>query len=151
MVLAFVASGLDRVEHGGLARTFGVVDGDEGDLGLGIDVDFGDVDGTHGPAVVGLRKCWAQSLCTTPKPVWNPDIPQPIDFFAGWQEVPDATVYDNAFKIQWELFLRHVALDESFPYDLMEGAKGVQLACGVGRRGGRSNWSASLDGVKSSP
>ncbi len=86
------------------------------------------VDGTLGSAVVGLRKCWVQSLGTTPKPVWNPDIPQPIDFFAGWQEVPDATVYDNAFKIQWELFLRHVALDEPFPYDLMEGAKGVQLA-----------------------
>ncbi|HRQ88961.1 MAG TPA: Gfo/Idh/MocA family oxidoreductase [Bacteroidia bacterium] len=86
------------------------------------------VDGTHGSAVVGLRKCWVQSLGTTPKPVWNPDIPQPIDFHAGWQEVPDATVYDNAFKIQWELFLRHVALDEPFPYDLMEGAKGVQLA-----------------------
>jgi predicted dehydrogenase len=86
------------------------------------------VDGTHGSAVVGLRKCWVQSLGTTPKPVWNPDIPQPINFQEGWQEVPDATVYDNAFKIQWELFLRHVALDEPFPYDLMEGAKGVQLA-----------------------
>lgn len=86
------------------------------------------VDGTHGSAVVGLRKCWVQSLGTTPKPVWNPDIPQPIDFFAGWQEVPDATTYDNAFKIQWELFLRHVVLDEPFPYDLMEGAKGVQFA-----------------------
>jgi predicted dehydrogenase len=86
------------------------------------------VDGTHGSAVVGLRQCWVQPLGTTPKPVWNPDIPQPIHFHEGWQEVPDATVYDNAFKIQWELFLRHVVLDEPFPYDLMEGAKGVQLA-----------------------
>ena len=86
------------------------------------------VDGSKGSATVGLRKCWAQSLGTTPKPVWNPDIDQPINFYEGWQEVPDATVYDNAFKIQWELFLRHVALDEPFPYDLMEGAKGVQLA-----------------------
>ncbi len=86
------------------------------------------VDGTHGSAVVGLRQCRVQSLGTTPKPIWNPDIPQPIDFYEGWQEVPDACAYDNAFKIQWELFLRHVALDEPFPYDLMEGAKGVQLA-----------------------
>lgn len=86
------------------------------------------VDGTKGSATVGLRKCWVQSLGTTPKPVWNPDIEQPIDFYEGWQEVPDAIEYDNAFKIQWELFLRHVALDEPFPYDLMEGAKGVQLA-----------------------
>jgi predicted dehydrogenase len=86
------------------------------------------VDGTHGSAIVGLRKCWAQSLGMTPKPVWNPDIEQPINFSEGWQEIPDATTYDNAFKIQWELFLRHVALDSPFPYDLMEGAKGVQLA-----------------------
>ncbi len=86
------------------------------------------VDGTHGSAIVGLRKCWVQSLGSTPRPTWNPDIDQPIDFFGGWQEVPDATVYDNAFKIQWELFLKHVATDAAFPWTLREGAKGVQLA-----------------------
>lgn len=86
------------------------------------------VDGTKGSAVVGLRKCWIQSMAATPKAVWNPDIDSPIDFHAGWQEVPDTTVYDNAFKIQWELFLRHVALDEPFIFTLREGAKGVQLA-----------------------
>ena len=86
------------------------------------------VDGTQGSAIVGLRKCWVQSLGTTPRPTWNPDIDQPIDFFDGWQEVPDATTYDNAFKIQWEEFLKHVALDTPFPWTLREGAKGVQLA-----------------------
>jgi predicted dehydrogenase len=86
------------------------------------------VDGTHGSAVVGLRKCWIQPAGATPKPVWNPDIDQPIDFRAGWQEVPTNVAYDNAFKIQWEQFLRHVALDEPWPYSLREGAKGVQLA-----------------------
>ncbi len=86
------------------------------------------VDGTHGSAVVGLRKCWVQSIGTTPRPTWNPDIDQPIDFFGGWQEVPDTTIYDNAFKIQWEEFLKHVALDTPFPWTLREGAKGVQLA-----------------------
>ncbi len=86
------------------------------------------VDGTDGSAVAGLRECWVQHMAETPKPVWNPDIPQPIDFFDGWQQMPNATEYDNAFKIQWELFLRHVALDEPFRWSLMEGAKGVQLA-----------------------
>jgi predicted dehydrogenase len=87
------------------------------------------VDGTHGSAIVGLRKCWVQSLGSTPRPIWNPDIDQPIDFFAGWQEVPDAMAnYDNAFKIQWELFLKHVAIDTPFRWTLREGAKGVQLA-----------------------
>jgi len=85
------------------------------------------VDGTKGSAVAGLRRCLFQSYGKTPKPVWNPDIPQPIDFYAGWDEVPDAG-YDNAFKVQWELFLRHVAGEIPFRWGLLEGAKGVQLA-----------------------
>jgi predicted dehydrogenase len=85
------------------------------------------VDGTKGSAVAGLRKCLVQSYEKTPKPVWNPDIPQPINFFEGWKEMPDEN-YDNAFKAQWELFLRHVAGDGPFRWNLLEGAKGVQLA-----------------------
>ncbi|MDA3799013.1 MAG: Gfo/Idh/MocA family oxidoreductase [Kiritimatiellae bacterium] len=86
------------------------------------------VDGTKGSAVAGLRTCYAQSYGTTPKPVWNPDIDNPIDFFGGWQEVPNQVEFDNAFKIQWEMFLKHVVADEPFKWDLREGAKGVQLA-----------------------
>ncbi len=86
------------------------------------------VDGTQGSAVAGLRKCRIQHYGNTPKPVWNPDIDQPIDFFDGWSLLPDQEDYDNAFKAQWELFLRHVVLDEAFPWNLMEGVKGVQLA-----------------------
>lgn len=86
------------------------------------------VDGTKGSAVAGLRKCVIQHYGSTPKPVWNPDIEQPIDFFGGWAEVPEQESFDNAFKVQWELFLRHVVLDEPFPWNLLEGAKGVQLA-----------------------
>ena len=87
------------------------------------------VDGTHGSAVAGLQRCWTQSRVNTPKPVWNPDVPQPIDFFGGWQEVPDTEPYPNGFRLQWEMFLRHVAGDlPSFKWDLLEGAKGVQLA-----------------------
>jgi predicted dehydrogenase len=85
------------------------------------------VDGTEGSAVAGLRKCFVQSYADTPKPVWNPDIPQPINFFDNWKEVPDAG-YDNAFKVQWEAFLRHVAGEGPFRWGLLEGAKGVQLA-----------------------
>src|ERR1700687_5767219 len=61
------------------------------------------VDGTLGSAVAGLRRCYIQPRAATPKPVWNPDIPQTIDFFAGWQEIPDNDLYDNAFRAQWEL------------------------------------------------
>jgi predicted dehydrogenase len=86
------------------------------------------VNGTRGSAVAGLRDCWIQPYGATPRAVWNPDIPNPIDFMDGWQKVPEQRVYDNAFKVQWELYLRHVALGEPFRWDLREGAKGVQLA-----------------------
>ena len=86
------------------------------------------VDGTKGSAVAGLRECYVQHYGNTPKPVWNPDTEQTIKFFDGWSNVPDQEVYDNAFKVQWELFLKHVVYDEPFPWDLKEGAKGVQLA-----------------------
>jgi predicted dehydrogenase len=86
------------------------------------------VDGTHGSAVAGLRECRAQHRANTPRPVWNPDIPNPIAFRAGWQEVPDNATFDNGFKIQWEMFLRYVAEDAAFPWGFLEGAKGVQLA-----------------------
>jgi predicted dehydrogenase len=85
------------------------------------------VDGTKGSAVAGLRRCLFQSYEKTPKPVWNPDIPQPINFFEGWQELTGDD-YDNAFKVQWEMFLRHVAGEGPFRWGLLEGAKGVQLA-----------------------
>jgi predicted dehydrogenase len=86
------------------------------------------VDGTHGSAVAGLRECRIQHRTATPRPTWNPDIPNPFRFRDDWQEVPDNQPFDNAFKVQWELFLRHVVADTPFPYDLLEGAKGVQLA-----------------------
>lgn len=86
------------------------------------------VDGTKGSAVAGLRDCWIQPLDGTPCSVWNPDIEQPNDFSEGWLKVTGQESYDNAFKEQWELYLKHVVKDEPFPWDFLEGAKGVQLA-----------------------
>ena len=85
------------------------------------------VDGTKGSAIVGLRKCWAQSLGNTPRPVWNPDVDSLIDYYANW-DIVDPGPCENAFKVQWELFLKHIARDEPFPWSLREGAKGVDLA-----------------------
>jgi predicted dehydrogenase len=86
------------------------------------------VDGTLGSAVAGLTDCWIQPRAATPKPVWNPDVPQTIDFPSTWQKMPDNRAYDNAFKVEWELFLRHVVDGGPFRWNLLEGAKGVQLA-----------------------
>jgi predicted dehydrogenase len=86
------------------------------------------VDGTEGSAVAGLRECKAQHGVNTPKAVWNPDLPDTNSYRSQWLDVPQDGDPDNAFKTQWEMFLRHVAAGEPFPYDLWEGAKGVQLA-----------------------
>src|SRR4051795_8534524 len=85
------------------------------------------VDGTLGSAVAGLQKCWSQARVNTPRPVWNPDVPQPIPFFDTWQEVPGLGVYDNGFKTEWEMFIRHLYEDAPFKWTLLEGAKGLQL------------------------
>jgi len=86
------------------------------------------VDGTEGSAVADLRNCRTQQRVNTPRPVWNPDVANPIDFREGWQEVPDNEVFDNAFKVQWEKFLRYVVEDVSFPHTFWQGVRGVQLA-----------------------
>ncbi|MFL4492815.1 Gfo/Idh/MocA family protein [Streptomyces sp. VTCC 41912] len=86
------------------------------------------VDGTEGSAVAGLRRCRFQHRAGTPKPVWNPDLPSTEPFRDQWQEVPDNAEFDNAFKVQWELFLRHVVADGPWQWDLWAGARGVRLA-----------------------
>jgi predicted dehydrogenase len=85
------------------------------------------VDGTDGSAVAGLTVCRAQPRVATPRPVWNPDEKQTMNFFDQWQEIPDTQVYENGFKIQWEHFIRHVVEDAPYRWTLEEGAKGVQL------------------------
>ena len=86
------------------------------------------VDGTHGSAVAGLTRCFSQARVNTPKPVWNPDVPQTIDFPATWQEVPDNQAQENGFKTQWQDFIRHLYDDAPWDYTFLSGAKGVQLA-----------------------
>jgi len=86
------------------------------------------VDGTEGSAVAGLRDCYIQPYGATPKPVWNPDVATESDYLDDWMRVADHEEYDNAFKIQWELFLKHVVTDTSFPMDFLSGARGVLLA-----------------------
>jgi len=86
------------------------------------------VNGTNGSAVATLTECRIQSREATPKPVWNPDEKQTMNFLDDWQVMPDRNPYDNAFKAQWALFLKHVVLDTPFPWSLREAAKGVQFA-----------------------
>jgi predicted dehydrogenase len=86
------------------------------------------VDGTHGSAVAGLFGCRIQPRNATPKPVWNPDLPESHDYARDWMEVPDNDAFENGFKSQWEQFIRYVVEDTAHPFDLLAGARGLQLA-----------------------
>jgi len=86
------------------------------------------VDGTHGSAVAGLRRCVAQQRAHTPKPVWNPDLPATEPFRDQWLEVPANAELDNGFKLQLEEFLRDAVAGRPHRYDLLSAARGVQLA-----------------------
>jgi len=85
------------------------------------------VDGTKGSAVAGLRGCKVQSADDTDRAIWNPDLPNPIDFRSGWTDVPDSRNYENGFKEQWKSFISHVVSDTPFPWDLLQAARGMQL------------------------
>ncbi|MGH3270253.1 MAG: Gfo/Idh/MocA family protein [Trebonia sp.] len=86
------------------------------------------VDGTEGSAVAGLRDCVAQHRGVSPRPVWNPDIPNVSRFLDQWQPAPLDGEPGNAFRLQWEMFVRHVVEDAPFRQDLHAGARGVRVA-----------------------
>jgi predicted dehydrogenase len=98
------------------------------------------IDGTDGSAVCGIHRCYVQPLAATPKPLFNVEVPRTENFDAQWQEVPDTDGYRNPYRVGWELFLRHVSEDAPFPYTLLEGAKGVQLADACYRSDAEKRW-----------
>lgn len=85
------------------------------------------IDGTLGSAVAGGHKCFVQTLAATPRPAWNVEVPQAMNFDEQWQEVPDIEPFKNSYRAGWEQFLRHVADGEPLRSTLLEGAKDVQL------------------------
>jgi predicted dehydrogenase len=86
------------------------------------------VDGSTGSAVADLRRCFVQSSEQTPTFTWNPDVPQELDPRGSWTEFRPGQSSVNAFRQQWELFLRHIVLGDPFPWDLRASARGVQFA-----------------------
>ena len=86
------------------------------------------VDGTLGSAVAGLHSCEVQSRANTPTPTWNPDLPDPHDYSSMWTPAGESGDLENGFRAQWEEYLRDVASERKHRYDLLSGARGVQLA-----------------------
>jgi predicted dehydrogenase len=105
------------------------------------------VDGTGGSAVAGLRDCVQQHRSATPRPVWNPDIPNPIDFRATWLDVPSTREYENGFREQWERYLRHVVDDEPFPWTFERATRGTDLVAAALRSSAERRW-VRLDEVQ---
>ena len=85
------------------------------------------IDGTLGSAVAGGHRCFVQSLAATPKPIWNAEAPQTMNFDEQWQEIPDTEPFKNSYRSGWEQFLRHIAQDDALRSPMLEGAKDVQL------------------------
>ncbi len=85
------------------------------------------VDGTDGSAVAGLRACRVQAARDAARRL-EPRPPDRDRFRRRWQEVPDNERLPNGFKASGSSFLRHVVLGEPFPWDFLDGARGIQLA-----------------------
>jgi predicted dehydrogenase len=98
------------------------------------------VDGDQGSAVAGLRECEVQARAATPVALWNPDTPDPNKYLKSWQKIPATVKFENAFKIQWEMFLRHVLEDAPFPHDFLQAARGIQVVAAGLRSWKERNW-----------
>lgn len=85
------------------------------------------IDGTAGSAVATLRDCYIQPAPVAPIPKWNPEREKTEDYLSHWQAIPDHESYTNTFKLQWEMFLRHVYSDLPYTSDLLAGARDVRL------------------------
>ena len=84
------------------------------------------VDGTHGSAVAGLTESWSQARVNTPRPVWNPDVPQTIGSSRPGGGVGTTSTRTasscRSGKISFAMWRGRRQVDH------VEGAKGVQLA-----------------------
>jgi predicted dehydrogenase len=90
--------------------------------------------------VAGLRECEVQARAATPVALWNPDTPDPNKYLKSWQKIPATVKFENAFKIQWEMFLRHVLEDAPFPHDFLQAARGIQVVAAGLRSWKERNW-----------
>ena len=109
------------------------------------------IDGTAGPAVVGLWDCWTQSAKETPV-LGTFDLGRnerrsaTRDFRGDWKMVSGRGTYKNPYRYGWESFIRHVA--GTRPQSRRLALASVmcnyrQRASRVLRRGGGLRWRPS--------
>jgi predicted dehydrogenase len=98
------------------------------------------VDGTEGSAVAGLTHCRTQSMANTTHAQWSRDGAPPLDYARDWELMPHEPPYPNPYRVQWEQFLRHVAVDAPFPWDMAAGVQTLQYAAGCMQSWSERRW-----------
>lgn len=98
------------------------------------------IDGTEGSAVAGPFGCYVQRADEAPAGPMASSLPPTTSFLQGWTKLPMPESTTPSYRAGWELFIRHVMDDAPFPYGLVEGAKGVQLAEAVYRSSRERRW-----------
>ena len=98
------------------------------------------VDGTAGSAVAGPFGCWQQTLDEAPGGPVSAALPQTANLLEGWHATHVNADAVNSYRAGWELFMRHIVENGPFPYTLLQGAKGVQLAEAAYRSAREQRW-----------
>jgi len=98
------------------------------------------MDGTAGSAVAGPFGCYTQPAEGAPGGPMASALPPTGSFFEDWTKAPMPENPLGSYRAGWELFIRHVLEDAAFPYGLIEGAKGVQLAEAAYRSSRERRW-----------
>lgn len=107
------------------------------------------VQGTEGAAEAYLDRCYWIANDRTPAISWDPDTASREDFLEGWEQYDRAVVPQNAFRHQWELFLRHVVTGSENPASLLDGAQGVETATRTAASAAAGGTSVAIRDVRS--
>lgn len=98
------------------------------------------MDGTEGSAVAGPFGCYTQRASEAPAGPMASALPPTASFFDDWTRLKLPERSTPSYRAGWELFIRYLVDDAPFPFPLLEGAKGVQLAKAAYRSSRERRW-----------
>jgi len=99
------------------------------------------LDGTRGSALAGLHRCYMQSAEATPSiPHFNVMQDIGADYREGWTQALALPAYCNPYRVGWERFLRHMAMQAPMPSDFRAGIREVAFAEACQRSMAERRW-----------
>jgi predicted dehydrogenase len=99
------------------------------------------LDGTRGSALAGLHRCYMQSAEATPSiPHFNVMQDIGADYREGWTQALALPAYCNPYRVGWERFLRHMAMQAPMPSDFRAGIRDVAFAEACQRSMAERRW-----------